>query len=371
MSEKNKSPFQRALDHVGMAGAVADEYAGGMLSSVAGLNPFTSYGRVKEAKEAALDDFRRTYPSIARDALAPSQNPVGAKSMASSGAELATLIGALGLKRLEGAGMRKADDWGGSGRLDQAQADLKAGTPIDEVWRKHGWSNNAYGNDMPWHTAIDDSKVALKDGSWGGHKTTYGQKIDHPELLAAYPEFADTPFISNVGSSIDGVRGRTTIPSGPLDRDFRNDFGSGFEKAPFGIMVESESRKAAMPTSLHETQHGVAALDRGIPQGTNHKVADVLTNTPAYQDAAKAYDDAKAAGAFPGQLSRLEDARDYHGRVGGYWANPGEQIARGEAAIYARGLPLSTPRQHSSVDIYNVRDHVPYDLDQYKPLDQK
>lgn len=54
---------------------------------------------------------------------------------------------------------------------------------------------------------------------------------------------------------------------------------------------------------------------------------------------------------------------------GRYVNDPGEMVARGESAIWARGLPVTTPRQLEFIDPYNLAPFMPgADFSRYQPL---
>ena len=76
--QDNRSMFTRAadtaMDYAGRGLALGDLYTGGMLSSLAGLNPFTSYSDVMAARERALAGVPREAKALATEPI----NPVAA-----------------------------------------------------------------------------------------------------------------------------------------------------------------------------------------------------------------------------------------------------------------------------------------------------
>ena len=73
--QDNRSMFGRAadtaMDYAGRGLALGDLYTGGILSSLAGLNPFTSYGSVMEARERALAGVPRDAKALATEPINP------------------------------------------------------------------------------------------------------------------------------------------------------------------------------------------------------------------------------------------------------------------------------------------------------------
>jgi hypothetical protein len=73
--EDKRSAIRRAydtgIDYAGRGLALADLYSGGMLSSVAGLNPFGSYSNVMEARERALAGVPREAKALATEPVTP------------------------------------------------------------------------------------------------------------------------------------------------------------------------------------------------------------------------------------------------------------------------------------------------------------
>lgn len=71
----NRSMFGRAadtaMDYAGRGLALGDLYTGGMLSSLAGLNPFTSYSDVMAAREKALAGVPRDAKALATEPINP------------------------------------------------------------------------------------------------------------------------------------------------------------------------------------------------------------------------------------------------------------------------------------------------------------
>jgi hypothetical protein len=75
--QKIGNALMGGADYAGRGLALADLYSGGMLSSVAGLNPFTSYGNVMEARDRALE----AVPREAKAAATEPFNPLMAMAM--------------------------------------------------------------------------------------------------------------------------------------------------------------------------------------------------------------------------------------------------------------------------------------------------
>lgn len=73
--QDNRSMFSRAadtaMDYAGRGLALGDLYTGGVLSSLAGLNPFTSYGSVMEARDRALAGVPRDAKALATENINP------------------------------------------------------------------------------------------------------------------------------------------------------------------------------------------------------------------------------------------------------------------------------------------------------------
>lgn len=114
------------------AAAVADAYTGGMLSAVAGLNPFGSYASVRAARDAALDDFKRDNPRLARDVLAPTEIPINP-------VQSVFIAGPAAANKLAKAKILHPDDKGGANRFAKAAEELVSGkSGVDEVWQEHG-----------------------------------------------------------------------------------------------------------------------------------------------------------------------------------------------------------------------------------------
>lgn len=254
---------------------------------------------------------------------------------------------------------RKPGSWGSPEALAEARALRAAGASPAEVWQKHGWSDNAYGNQMGWHTAIDDRPMTpTKD--WHKSGATVGEQVDHPELFQAYPEMTKPRLNLKVGSPVDYPNGGTTLRESQHDREFRNRFGSSPEW--IGFSVEGITRPDALATATHEFQHGVSFYDKDkvIPQGSSQSREYPRFDTPRSAAAKTAYE--------AGGMQEWEKNRA--GAFASYYNNPGEMIARGEAAIRARDMPLETPRQHEYVDIYDLSDHMGpvYEFSGYRPF---
>lgn len=265
--------------HVGMGLAVADEYLPGQpLTALAGLSPFTSYGRVREAREAALDDFRRTYPRLARDVLSGAQNPANPKAAAEG-----ILIGLPALWRYEKAGFRHPDDWGGSNRLAHAEAEynkrrrdmeLSGQTPAfdnrvpqDDLWTNFGAhmidlkTTPARAGGSGPVTAIPNEDFRIK--MTGGPAETYDLKtfIDHPHLAAAHPDLMKAPTTLHVN------------PNAPIDAWTRTSHRPGTAKSVDEFFVHAPDDNAAKSIMSHELTHGSLHVD-GLPPGSN------LTHSP-------------------------------------------------------------------------------------------
>jgi hypothetical protein len=75
--QKIGNALMGATDYAGRGLALADLYSGGMLSSVAGLNPFGSYSNVMEARDRALE----AVPREAKAAATEPFNPLMAMAM--------------------------------------------------------------------------------------------------------------------------------------------------------------------------------------------------------------------------------------------------------------------------------------------------
>lgn len=63
--------LERGMDYAGRGAALADLYSGGMLSSVAGLNPFTSYSDVLAARDRALEGVPADWKGLATQPVNP------------------------------------------------------------------------------------------------------------------------------------------------------------------------------------------------------------------------------------------------------------------------------------------------------------
>jgi len=348
--EDDRASFRKALDTVmdyaGRGAATADLYSGGMLSTLAGMVPGNSVERARESRDKALEGVPRDMKSLASEAI---------------------LVGPAAVTRLR----RSPDAWGSMERLSTAQKERAGGRAVEDIWREHGWSDNAFGHRTGWHSAIDDTnmKPTMMFGKSGA---TVRDQIDHPVLADAYPELMKVPLRMTVGSTVDYPAGKTVINrdrKAGLDRDFRNSFGNDHRMQPFGFSVEADSIPPALSTAVHEFQHGAADIEKVIPQGSNQAMAFPLKHTDAYRKAKADLELAQAVGMSPHEIRDLERRLERVASFGGYYNDPGEMIARGEQAIYSRRLPVTTPRQHSDVDVYDLSDFLGrrYDFSNYRP----
>lgn len=130
--------------------------------------------------------------------------------------------------------------------LDMAKAALKAGEPVDRVWREFGWMKGADGK---WRSEVDDSRAALSDvgisiaqGGVVPSNLTVGEVLKHDDLFAAYPELKSIPII--MGGTDD------TANWVPWTRSIK--LGERALKDPDQLRL----------TLLHELQHGVQQKER-------------------------------------------------------------------------------------------------------------
>jgi hypothetical protein len=163
-----RSTFRRALDtgmdYAGRGLALADLYSGGMLSSVAGLNPFGSYQGVMEARERAL-------AGVPREAKAAATEPF-------------TPYAAIFAGPMARTANRKM--------LQRAEELAAQNAPREQIWNETGWFK---GVDGKWRFEIDDSQATLQRASKEANALTQPPSMDqvyrHDDLYAAYPELRD------------------------------------------------------------------------------------------------------------------------------------------------------------------------------------
>jgi hypothetical protein len=292
-----------------------------------------------------------------------------------------SLIGPEGAQRLTmaenpatGQPFRHADDWGGIGRLDRAKAMREAGAGPDHTWQTHGWSDNAFGEKVDWHTAIDDTPMKVNHnaprtvmaGSRHNRYSKFGDAVDHPEFFAANPGTENGLIKAGQHYDNDRLSGHVGLKSKheAHSQAAADHYTKVYKDAPFYMEAKSDTLDGLRSGVTHEMSH-ISADQNRLPSGTNDVAAPIVRDTPRYME-----------------LERLASSADLEriGRDGGYVNDIGEKIARADQAVLddpgKHPLGYKTPRQHDYIDVYSptpvsnpfgdIRDLVPRSLDPHR-----
>jgi hypothetical protein len=124
--------------------------------------------------------------------------------------------------------------------LARAEKMASKGSSPDKIWDKTGWFQGADGK---WRFEIPDFKAKVTDAPLAyGKGSTAGEKLEHPELYAAYPDVAQTSVINYVGNPLAG-----------------GEYSHGF--GPHGAIGLTDQTiadpKQMRSTMLHELQHAI------------------------------------------------------------------------------------------------------------------
>jgi len=199
------------------AAGTADYYTGGLLSSLAGLNPFVGMDNAKAASASAQQDAAQMF---GRDALAGAELPM----LGIFAGPMARTANRVALKRAEEL--------------------AAAGAPREQIWKDTGWFK---GVDGKWRWEIDDT--GLKAGVGAG-------KLSHPELQAAYGEHQKPRMpLTEVSRSL--MPGGGYIPSPPHAQEI----------AP-SLIVAGPTDGFRRKMAAHELQHHVQDVE-GFGRGSN------------------------------------------------------------------------------------------------------
>jgi hypothetical protein len=264
-------------DYTGRGLAVADLYSGGMLSSVAGLNPFGSHSNVMAARDKALEGVPREMKALATEPINP----------------MAAIFAGPMARTANKAMLRRAEDLAGQN------------APREQIWNETGWFK---GPDQKWRFEIDDSQsyvtperslgfaqnradvilgrpdiaAQMPDKGWGSKSDL---ALDHPLYYGAYPDARDqyTAFLPKTSASMKNYLGR-------------------YDGSSVSVMKDAP-RENMRSTLLHEHQHRVQDKE-GFARGGNLEMfAGDAAQSKAYDHAWIVANRIKNLGETPEQAS--------------------------------------------------------------------
>lgn len=133
------------------------------------------------------------------------------------------------------------------GALKIAQDMHAQGLPREQIWRDTGWGRGADGQ---WRFEIPDDTSRFKEHTppYG----TVGSELEHPALMAAYPELADIPFSAKVGRTQGAEYVPSYVENGPR----------------ISVTTDVPYNDQAKSMLLHELQHTIQEHE-GFARGGN------------------------------------------------------------------------------------------------------
>lgn len=308
--QDNRNMFSRAadatMDYAGRGLALGDLYTGGVLSSLAGLNPFGSYSDVMAAREKALAGVPREAKALATEPI----NPVAAIFAG----PMARTANKVMLRRAEELASQNA--------------------PREQIWNETGWFQ---GPDKKWRFEIDDSNLKLAqpvkdwidrrpDGTLNAPNVEAAYEaarnnlapnapmrmkrmFEHDELERAYPG-------GMTQASDHNHQGATSIPLHLLDDP--STAGAYIPEGYHGRSIAlhgSLTPDRAKSTALHEWQHAVQHyedLARGGAPGMGQTAPFVYSGPRIESLKAQQADIEKKMEALPYLSPEYEAARKRH-----------------------------------------------------------
>jgi len=147
---------------------------------------------------------------------------------------------------------------GKTDKLNKAKEMHSKGVDADTIWKETGF---AKGQDGGWRMEIDDSNASLKDITepMDTNLVIRGdQRLNHPELMKAYPELADIdvkPYVFNLQGGAFGYyardAGNPTIGFNPAAKKSLEEYSASPKAKAY----------SSLGKTLHEFQHGAQDIE--------------------------------------------------------------------------------------------------------------
>lgn len=296
--------LERAADVAGSGLAVLDLYSGGILSALAGLNPFSSFREVMAARERALE-------GVPRDIKAAATEPFNPVMAVFAGPKIAQKLWDQGVK-----GPKRA--------IELAEALEKKGVSREQIYKQTskllkdtpyaGVSKDASGK---WRFEISDEGLEIEPGTGFG-------KISHPELQKGLEDdFRDVRSVIHTGAPAGG-----RFSSFDFMEDERGNLVPIRSLEARGRDID-ETRRVV----THELDHLVQS-EEGFSRGGNP--TDIMPRDVGQREVSPSSSLGRRKAIGPRDPRHLPELRRYAGEVitlGPGDLPPVEQYARGLARM--------------------------------------
>jgi hypothetical protein len=201
-----------------------------------------------------------------------------ASGLAPSGLGKAALFALPSIGRLQAAGLRHVDDWGGTNRLREAQSIWDQGGKNADTWEAHGWMQptEAFGTTALWNKNPDpnsfvfdtfDINPDLKLDDTGVANAGFADifQLGEQYRAAVEPRMLNTPTTLAIGP--DKPFQARVLPEYRYSGTGARVPSNAREVRPKDIFVSSRNPEIARETGFHEFDHAQRMWDH--PQSFN------------------------------------------------------------------------------------------------------